>query len=434
MNQSSRVLAAQVITAVVIDGRSLNQALPEAKEQLSSPQDKALLQAICFGVFRLFYQLEFYVNQLVNKPLKKKDYIIQALLYVGIYQLIDMRIPSHAAVSETVNACKYLNKHWATRFVNGTLRNFTRQQTSLDTKRPKNLSAFYNHPQWFITTIQEAWPDEWKMILENNQLKPPLSIRLNLKKVSRESYLETLKEEQIAASPTPHVSSGVTIDDNVDVTSLPGFNEGLFYIQDAAAQLAAPFLQLEPKQRILDACAAPGGKTTQILEVMPTVKEVVALDSDEKRLKRLQENLQRLNLKATIQCAPANHLDAWWDEEPFDRILLDAPCSATGVIRRHPDIKILRKPKDIEKLSDQQSDLLQQLWPILKSGGILLYVTCSILPMENDAVVTQFVETQQDAKVVTLEMPFAKSLPSGYQIFPGTHQMDGFYYACLKKD
>lgn len=425
-----RAAAAKVILDVILEGRSLTDSLPEKSAKFKDARDRALLQAICYGVCRWFYRLDAFTRVLLEKPMKQKDLDVYALLLVGLYQLADMRIPAYAAVAETVAATNALKKTWAKGLVNAVLRQYQREEDKLD----DDLSpeAFYSHPRWFIEKIEKTYPDKLEMICDANNEHPPFSLRVNQKIISREKYLEKLAEENIEAEIISETKSGIVLAHANDVEKLPGFEAGEVSVQDGAAQLAAELLMLEPGQRVLDACAAPGGKTAHILETEPTVK-CIAIDNDEKRMSVVTENLARLKLTAECVVADAGDIKKWWDGSAFDRILLDAPCSASGVIRRHPDIKLLRRASDISKFAETQSRLLNSLWEVLKPGGILLYATCSVFAEENVRVVEQFLADHPEAKEEKINLAVGIDCAVGKQILPGMNGMDGFYFARLRK-
>ena len=332
-----------------------------------------------------------------------------------------------------MEAARQLNKPWGTGLVNAVLRSYQRQSDDLQKAISLNEEAHFAHPQWIIDAIKIAWPDDWETILNANNSHPPLSLRINCQKENREHYLQRLNTFDIHAEPIAHTKNGVVLKTAVDVTTLPGFAEGLFSVQDGAAQFAAEVLLLSPGLRVLDACAAPGGKTTHILETEPLLEEVVALDISPLRTQLISENLARLQLKATVIVADANQPKQWWDGQLFDRILLDAPCSATGVIRRHPDIKYLRKLSDITKLQEQQLQLLHSLWLLLKPGGILVYATCSVFPAENSELMQKFLNDRNDAEPLVVEIAGKDHQAIGHQLLPGLEDMDGFYYASIRK-
>ncbi|WP_199610169.1 16S rRNA (cytosine(967)-C(5))-methyltransferase RsmB [Flocculibacter collagenilyticus] len=425
-----RALAANCLFQVVDKGQSLNDALPQAQQQLASSKDKALLQHICYGVLRWLPKLDYVTNELVSKPLKGKQRLFQFLLYVGIYQLAEMRIPAHAAVAETVKATKQLKAPGLKGMINGVLRNFQRREQALWQAEQASPVLQYAHPNWFIKRVQAAYPEQWQQILSNNQQQAPLWLRVNEQVQPRNSYSDQLNELNIKHTVSETASQAILLDTPIDVAKLPDFELGSCSVQDAAAQHAALLLDAQPHHNVLDACAAPGGKTCHILELTHDIK-MTAIDSDESRLSRVLENLQRLKLTANTICGDASQPQQWFNGELYDRILLDAPCSATGVIRRHPDIKWLRRNNDIAELAALQQKILLALWPTLKPGGILLYATCSVLPEENQQQIEQFLASQTDAELLPIAYQHDQRI--GWQILPGDNNMDGFYYAKLHK-
>lgn len=430
IKHSARASAARVIAQVTQQHRSLNGVLADALSLLPE-NERSLCQQLCYGVLRWQLQLQAISQQLVNKPLKKKDSDIAALLLCGLYQLRNMRTPSHAAISETVNACKTIGKPWATGLINASLRNFQRNQQALEKEIESQDSAIYAHPDWLIQQFKQDWPEHWQAILSANNQQPPMMLRVNKQHNSRAHYLEKLSQANISASSLKRCDEGILLDTPCDVFQLPGFAQGDASVQDGAAQQVATLLNLKPGLRILDACAAPGGKTCHILETQPD-NEVVALDIDERRLQQIEQNTTRLKLNATLIAADASKTDTWWDGQLFDRILIDAPCSGTGVIRRHPDIKILRRAEDITHLAKQQRLLLENLWPLLKPDGLLIYTTCSALKLENELQIASFLQQHPQAEEQIPNDPPAQRRPFGYQHLPGDDVIDGFYYACLR--
>ncbi|MCL1126983.1 16S rRNA (cytosine(967)-C(5))-methyltransferase RsmB [Shewanella surugensis] len=423
-----RALAAKVIFQVLEKGLSLSVALPDQQRHLDNGKDKALLAELCYGVMRVLPQLDKQVSDCMSKPLKGKQRIVHQLLLVGCYQLYCTRIPSHAAISETAEACRQLKFEGLVKVVNAILRNIQRQQKPLSSA---NETLQYNTPAWLIKRLQSAYPDKWQEIIEQSHQRPPMWLRNNQKIQSRDDYLTRLHDHDITAS-TGSSDDAILLESPIDVMKLPDFSAGSVSVQDGAAQWAASLLTPKEGELILDACAAPGGKTCHILEIESNIK-LIAVDNDAKRLERVQQNLDRLSLEATLIHGDAANIDAWWQGDKFDRILLDAPCSATGVIRRHPDIKWLRKNSDIEELARLQSTMIDHCWHWLKPGGTLLYATCSILPQENSEQIRAFLARTPDARLDTLiQQKNQESI--GWQITPGQENMDGFYYARLIKD
>lgn len=430
MSSNVRVLAARSCFDVVDQGMSLSEVLPKAQAQLVNPLDKALLQEICFGVMRQLPQLEAVCSQLMTKPLVKQLRPLQFLLYVGIYQLKFMRIPDHAAISETVDAARELKGQSLTKLINAILRSVQRQPELFQFDTAAD-AVKYNHPGWLINRLRQAYPAQWQHILSANQQKAPLWLRVNVQRINPTDYAAALTRAGIEYSrPIADLPQAIKLAQAQDVTTLPGYAEGWFSVQDAAAQYAATLLQVNNSQQILDACCAPGGKSGHILELAPEAN-LTALDKDAKRLTRVEENLARLGLSAKVIAADAAQPDSWWQGQLFDRILLDVPCSATGVIRRHPDIRWLRKNADIAPLCQLQQQIMQQCWRLLAPGGVLLYATCSVLPDENSAQISHFLQHNADARLDSLPQQNAGTV--GWQLLPGEQDMDGFYYARLIK-
>ncbi|MCK5819770.1 MAG: 16S rRNA (cytosine(967)-C(5))-methyltransferase RsmB [Psychromonas sp.] len=427
-----RASAAKVLNQVVEQGQSLSQALPTAQKDLN-PKDKALLQVLCYGVLRTLPRLDFFCRSLMSKALKGKQRDLHFLILVGIYQLLYTRIPSHAAVGETVNGAKALKKPALKGMINGVLRSFLREQDQLVAKADKEDTLRYCHPSWLVKRLQQAYGNEKaaEIMLENNQ-QAPMWIRVNSLHHDRETYQSLLEEVDLNSVVSNDIDNqnALRLEKPTDVYRLPGFEDGWVSVQDGAAQLAAHYLDAQENDLVLDACSAPGGKTVHTLELQPKLKQMVAVDFDEKRLLRVQDNLDRLKLSATVIHGDASKPDEWWSGEQFDRILCDAPCSATGVIRRHPDIRWLRRDSDIQVLVDLQKNILNALWKKLKPGGTLLYATCSILPDENDLQIAHFLENTPDARLAPLANDKAAK---GRQLLPNEDAMDGFYYAKLQK-
>lgn len=427
-----RLIAARIIDDVT-NGRSLSDSLDNYFKTLTQPRDRSFVQAICYGVCRFYSRLDVLLSFLLKKPMQAKDSDVHALLLVGLYQLSYMRVPSHAAVSETVAATEKLKKPWARGFVNAVLREYLRRGSSLEKELNEDDEAHFAHPEWWIREIKKAWPKQWQAILAANNIHPPFALRINERVTTRKAYLENLQTAHIETNIISETSTGIILVSPQPVEEIPGFLNGVVSVQDGAAQLAANLLELAPQQSVLDACAAPGGKLVHILEKEPLLARVVAIEKDLGRMHSIEENLLRANVKALCLCDNAAHVAGWWDGQPFDRILLDAPCSASGVIRRHPDIKLLRQPKDISALAKEQLHLLTSLWPTLKPGGLLLYVTCSIFPQENADVICAFLKMHKDVKEEIIQAEWGIELEHGRQILPGMHNMDGFYYAKLRK-
>ena len=434
---AARAASARAVAAVH-QGRSLDAALAEVFSALppALAGERALIQEMAYGTLRWHFQLLPLLISFLDKPIKESDADLKALLMVGFYQLLHMRVAPHAAVKETVEAAIVLKKDWAKGMTNAVLRRLLREAEQVRARIDADENLALAHPAWLLARIKTAWPDDWRAIAAANNARPPLTLRVHLGKITRAAYLARLAAAGIAAHAVPEVDSALTLESPVAVESLPGFASGEVSVQDAAAQLAGALLDVRPGERVLDACAAPGGKAAHILERVPQAA-LLALDVDAQRLVRVRENFARLGLSGGIAQGDAARPADWWDGRPFDHILLDAPCSATGVIRHHPDIRLHRTPADIERVVASQAHLLNALWPLLASGGKLLYVTCSILPEENALQMAAFLARQPDAQAwIPAQAALkrhARPAGTGFQILPGCADMDGFYYAGVTK-
>ncbi len=398
-----------------------------------SLREEALRKVLCQGVCRWYFTLTKWISILVDKPLKSKDQDLYCLLLIGLYQLYWMRTPDYACLQATTETAIALQKAWAKSFINAVLR---KAQQQISSKPPQFLQkARTAWPDWLACQIENAWPVQAEVIFAAGQTPGPMTLRVNQQQHSREQYLSLLASTSITAHVTEFSPIGLRLDEPCNVDQLPGFAQGWCSIQDEAAQLAAEILDAQPGQRVLDACAAPGGKANHILERCPAIAELIALEKSAARLALLHSNHQRLGFTTATRYlhADAIELTQWWDGQPFERILLDAPCSASGIIRRHPDIKILRRANDIEVLAATQRHLINTLWGCLAVGGRLLYATCSILPAENVAVIIQFLQQTADAKLLTITADWGIALDYGRQLLPSIAGPDGFYYALLEK-
>ncbi|WP_145514892.1 16S rRNA (cytosine(967)-C(5))-methyltransferase RsmB [Yersinia massiliensis] len=421
-----RSIAAKAISQVLDQGQSLSTVLPGLHNNISD-KDRALLQELCFGTLRALPQLEWCIQQLMARPLTGKQRVFHYLIMVGLYQLIYTRIPAHAALAETVEGATALKRPQLKGLINGVLRQFQRQQVEL-LERAGNNDSHYLHPSWLLARIKRAYPGQWEHILDANNQKPPMWLRVNRLHHTRNEYLELLKQAGIEAAPHDDFSDALRLITPCAVNSLPGFELGWATVQDASAQGCVDLLDPQDGEQILDLCAAPGGKTTHILEAAPKA-HVLAVDIDEVRLNRVKENLKRLQLHAVVRVGDGRTPEAWCGDQLFDRILLDAPCSATGVIRRHPDIKWLRRDSDIAELAQLQSEIIEAIWPKLKKGGVMVYATCSILPEENQQQIMAFLQRHAEAELVETG---TTALP-GKQNLPHPEDGDGFFYAKLIK-
>lgn len=427
-----RLAAARALAAVLNGKASLNSSLPKELDKVEA-RDRGLTQDLAFGTARWQPRLDALAECLLQKPFKAADADVHALLLVGLYQLLYTRIPAHAAIGETVGCADKLKKPWAKALLNAVLRRAQRESDAILAELERDPVVRTAHPRWLQKSLKAFWPQHWEAICAANNAHPPMILRINRRHHDRDAYLSLLAEQGVAAQACVYSRDGIVLAEACDVRGLPGFAEGWVSVQDEAAQLAAELLDLAPGQRVLDACCAPGGKTCHILEAEPALAGVVAVDLEEKRLVRVRENLQRLGLHAELIAADGRDTQAWWDGQPFQRILLDAPCSATGVIRRHPDIKLTRQPDDILALAILQGQLLDALWPTLDVGGVLLYATCSTLPTENTEVIEAFLARTPGARELDLATPAGIKQTHGRQLLAQEGGHDGFYYAKLIK-
>ena len=427
-----RLAAAKALAAVLNGKASLNSSLPTQLDKVED-RDRGFTQDLAFGTARWQPRLSALAAKLLQKPFKAADADVEALLLVGLYQLLYTRVPAHAAIGETVGCAEKLKKPWAKALLNAVLRRAQRESEALLAELEHDPVVRTAHPRWLQKSLKAFWPEQWEGICAANNAHPPMILRVNRRHHSRDAYLQLLTNAGIAATPCVYSIDGIVLEAAADVRSLPGFAEGWISVQDEAAQLAADLLDLAPGQRVLDACCAPGGKTCHILEVQKDLAGVVAVDLEAKRLVRVRENLARLGLSAELIAADGRDTATWWDGKPFQRILLDAPCSATGVIRRHPDIKLTRQPDDIAALAVLQGELLDALWPTLEVGGILLYATCSTLPTENTEVIQAFLARTSGARELDLATTAGIKQPHGRQLLAQEGGHDGFYYAKLIK-
>jgi len=427
-----RMVASAILVKVIKDGQSLTVALDKGLDSVPDEKDRAFIQAMCFGVLRQYHQLDFILQQLLSKSIRNKDTDIKVLLLMGVYQLKYMRVKEHAAVSETVTAAK--KKSWAKSLINGVLRQYLREQETIDEKIARDLVAKSSHPQWLIDAIKKDWLEQFESLVQKNNEQAPMVLRVNLAQTTQQAYLKKLEQQSLLATASSVCSAAIILSQPVAVEKLPNFASGMVSVQDTAAQLAAELLDVQAGQAVLDLCAAPGGKTAAILEQQTEIGSLLAVDIDEQRLERVVENLQRLKLQAQTVVGDACHPEQWANGQLFDRILVDAPCSAIGVIRRHPDIKLLRREEDIAELQKIQQQILNKAWKLLKPNGILLYATCSILKQENEQQIEQFLSSHADAQEQLIQAEWGTKATFGRQIITGDLDMDGFYYAKLVKD
>ncbi|NGY04749.1 16S rRNA (cytosine(967)-C(5))-methyltransferase RsmB [Solimonas terrae] len=422
-----RASAARAVSRV-LRGSSLDDAMLPIN-RFRVPSDAAMTRLLAYGVLRELSLLQWLTARMMDKPLAVDDEI-HCLLLVGLYQLRNLATPAHAAINETVAAAEIMKRPQAQGFINAVLRRYTREHVELEAGLPDDEAIRHSHPAWLVEQIRVDWPTQWPAILAANNAQGPLTLRVNRRRLTRDAYLQRLSEMNIAAQAVADVPDAVMLAEPRAVEKIPGFNGGQVSVQDASAQLAVDLLELQAGQRVLDACAAPGGKSAHILERADI--ELTALDRDPQRLIRVDENLRRLRLDARLLAGDGGEPARWWDGKPFHRILLDAPCSGTGVIRRHPDIKWLRRESDISGLQGQQLRLLKSVWRLLKPGGRLLYATCSLLRAEGDDTVQRFVGLHDNAECLPITADWGEATACGRRIAPSPAH-DGFYYAALRK-
>jgi 16S rRNA (cytosine967-C5)-methyltransferase len=429
--KKSRVIIAEVLSSLLQSSGSLSTHLSKYKDHPES----SLIQETCYGCCRWFRLLEHILDQFLKKPLKSKDRDIKCLLIAALYQLRELNQAEYAVINESVSAANLLGKPWAKGLVNAVLRNYLRGKDKVEEGLSSTSTDIqYSFPKWLFDQLESQWPNDAESIVIASNERPPLSLRVNLGKVSREQYQLELAEAGIESSPGQYADSSLYLAKPRAVSEIHGFLEGMSSVQDEASQMVVGLLDLQPGLKVLDACAAPGGKTCHILESEHSLTECVAIDMGPRKLERIEENLQRLGLNARLVDSDASDIDNWWDGAEFDRILLDAPCSATAVIRRHPDIKVLRQPRDIEELLGVQANLLTSLWKCLKPGGLLLYTTCSLLKQENEEQISQFLESTDNAKYEGIAADWGVECRFGRQLLPGDKNgPDGFFYCPLRK-
>jgi len=428
-----RFRALEAVRRVVLDGESLTVSLADETEGLTV-RDAAWSRALAYTTIRWYLRLDTMVDGMLERPLKARDAVIRVLLCQGLAEIFHFGTPDHAAVRETAELARTLQRPGAVPLVNALLRRALRERSEMEAAMNRTPSLRYACPPWLVSGIRSGFPDSWEKRLEASTLPAPMTLRVNLARSSRETAQGRLREAGFEAAVHPWVDSALVLETPVDVERLPGFSEGLLSVQDAAAQWAARILAPRNGERVLDACAAPGGKTGHLLETVDGELRLTALDVDGNRLGKVRDNLRRLGYTAALVVGDLARAEDWWDGQLFDAILLDVPCSATGVIRRHPDIKLLRSPSDIGALVQRQRQLLEASWALLRPGGRLLYVTCSLLGDENEGVVAPWLAHTRDARHEALDFPGGIDRTVGRSIPLGWEGMDGFYYALFSRD
>lgn len=435
-SRSPRARALEAVEGVVLQGQSLTRSVALATEGLEA-RDRAWVQALAYTTLRWYPQLEALVGTLLDRPLRRKDAVIGVLLAQGLAEILHFSTREHAAVGETAELARRIHRPGAVGLINAILRRALRERAALEERIQADPVLRYGCPAWLLDAVREAWPQDWEALLEASTHPAPMTLRVNRHRWSRDTALEALAQAGHPARAHPALEEALTLEAPADVDRLPGFADGRLSVQDASAQWAGRLLDPRPGERVLDACAAPGGKTGQLLERASGTLDLTALDCDAERLKQVDDNLGRLGYAARLVAADLADTATWWDGAPFDAILLDVPCSATGVIRRHPDIKTLRRADDIPRLAQEQARLLRAAWPLLRPGGRLLYATCSLLSAENEAVVAPWLADTADARAVIRQgegpIPGARARSVGWSLPLGLEGGDGFYYALLEK-
>jgi 16S rRNA (cytosine967-C5)-methyltransferase len=427
----TRALAAQALAEVALRGASLRDAMERHAPKLADSRDRALLMALLSEGARWWLRFDAALDRLMDKPLRQKEPAVHALLVLGLVQLEILELADYAAVAATVEAVRALKRPRLAGLANAVLRRWQRERTTLLAALDALPQTRHAHPRWLAQAIARDWPAQADAVMAADNREPPLMLRANRRRVAREALIEKLRADGHVAEAHAWLADGIVLPHSSDVTRLPGFAEGLFAVQDGAAQIAADLAELRDGQRVLDACAAPGGKTCHLLERADIA--LTALEFDPVRAQRIEQNLRRLGLSAELRIGDAGDPAGWWDGRPYERILIDAPCSATGVLRRRPDVRLHRRESDLDALVAQQRRILAALWPLLASGGRLLYVTCSLLRAENEAIVGAFLAEHADAHALPFTLPAGQAAAVGWQILPGDGDLDGMYYAVLEK-
>lgn len=427
---SARAISSLIVQEIVEQAKPLNVVISQKLQP--SHKDYSFICDLVYGTIRNYYFLDGIYKKFTTKPLQKKYDVVRFIILVGLFQIANNRNQLHAVINETVNVIEELNFPNLKPFGNAILRNYSRNIYKVNNELFRSYETKFSFPQWFIQILKDEYKSKLSSILESLNKHPPMWIRINSNKFSLDKYITELQKIGINATKSENIPSALLLDKPLNVCSLPFFNEGVVFVQDAAAQFASYLLDAQKDDIVLDCCCAPGGKTTHIIELYPSIKELVAIDNQEQRLKRVKENLSRLNQSANVICCDASGDTSWSPYSQYDRILLDAPCSATGVIRRHPDIKLLRQLDDIHNIVQLQYKILENMWKILKTKGILVYVTCSILPQENKNNIKRFLSEHKDAKLIPITSNETSENP-GFQRLPCDENMDGFYYAKLQK-
>lgn len=431
MKPDTRALAARGLAEVAMRGASLREVMERNAPRLGDPRDRALLMALLSEGARWWLRFDAAIDGLLEKSLRHKDPAVHALLVLGLVQLEILQLQDYAAVAATVEAVRALKRPQLAGLVNAVLRRWQRERETLLARLDATPQTRHAHPAWLANALQRDWPAQADTVMAADNLEPPLMLRVNRQRSERQALLAQLQAAGYAAELHPWLRDALVLPHSVDVTRMPGFEDGLFAVQDGAAQVAADLAELSDGLRVLDACAAPGGKACHLLERADI--DLTALEVDAPRAERIRQNLMRLRLNAKLVIGDAGAPAGWWKGQLFDRILIDAPCSATGVLRRRPDVRLHRRESDIGAMHRQQHRILGALWPLLTPGGRLVYITCSVLRAENEAIVGALLAAQPDAQAVTFTLPVGQAAAIGWQILPGDGDLDGMYYAVLQK-
>jgi 16S rRNA (cytosine967-C5)-methyltransferase len=428
----TRALAAKGLAEVALRGASLRDVMERYAPRLPDPRDRALLMALLSEGARWWLRFDAAIDGLLEKSLRHKDPAIHALLVIGLVQLEILELQDYAAVAATVEAVRALRRPQLAGLVNAVLRRWQRERETLIAKLDARPQTRHAHPAWLAAALQRDWPAQADTVMAADNREPPLMLRVNRQRSERDVLIGQLQTAGYTAESHPWLSDALVLPHSVDVTRLPGFEDGRFAVQDGAAQVAADLADLHDGLRVLDACAAPGGKACHLLERADI--DLTALEMDAGRAERIRQNLMRLRLNAKIVIGDAGAPKSWWHGQPFDRILIDAPCSATGVLRRRPDVRLHRRESDIAAMHAQQRRILSALWPLLAPGGRLVYITCSVLRAENEAIVAELLADQPDAQALAFTLPAGQAAAIGWQILPGDGDLDGMYYAVVGKE
>jgi len=431
MKTDTRALAAKGLADIALRGASLREVMERSAPKLADPRDRALLMALLSEGARWWLRFDAAIDGLLENSLRHKDPAVHALLVLGLVQLEILELQDYAAVAATVEAVRALKRPQLAGLVNAVLRRWQRERESLLAKLDGKPQTRHAHPQWLANALQCDWPEQAEGVMLADNREPPLMLRVNRQRSERSALIDRMRAAGYEAAPHPWLTDALVLPHSADVTRMPGFEDGHFAVQDGAAQVAVDLADLHDGLRVLDACAAPGGKACHLLERADI--DLTALEFEPARAERIRQNLMRLRLNAKVLIGDAGTPKAWWKGQPFDRILIDAPCSATGVLRRRPDVRLHRRESDIAAMQAQQHRILAALWPLLAPGGRLVYFTCSVLRAENEAIVGKLLAAQADAQAMTFTLPTGQSAAIGWQILPGDGDLDGMYYAALRK-